>query len=70
MANNECINCSNPNPEHWFYCKKCGKHASGEKYSNNMWIRTERGKRTDIEFRDITMDEHIKEVEDSRNATG
>ena len=28
-----------------------------------MWMRTERGKRTDMEFRNITMDEHIQEVE-------
>jgi len=35
-----------------------------------MWVRTERGKRSDMEFRNITMDEHIKEVEESRNATG
>tara|TARA_R110001583_G_scaffold98607_2_gene243638 strand:+ start:811 stop:1020 length:210 start_codon:yes stop_codon:yes gene_type:complete len=69
MANN-CVHCSNPNPEEWFYCRQCGEHASNEKYSKNMWMRTERGKRTDMEFRNITMDEHIKEVEESRNATG
>ena len=33
-----------------------------------MWMRTERGKRTDMEFRNISMDEHIKEVEESNNA--
>ena len=32
-----------------------------------MWMRTERGKRTDMEFRNITMDEHIQEVEESRH---
>ena len=67
MADN-CVHCSNPNPESWFYCRKCGNHSSDEKYSKNMWMRTERGKRTDMEFRNITMDEHIKEVDDSRNA--
>ena len=34
-----------------------------------MWMRTERGKRTDMEMRNITMDEHIQEVEESRDAT-
>ena len=29
-----------------------------------MWMRTERGKRTDMEMRNITMDEHIQEAED------
>ena len=67
---NNCVHCSNPNPEDLFYCKQCGKHASNEKYSKNMWMRTERGKRTDMEMRNITMDEHIQEAEDHRNATG
>jgi hypothetical protein len=46
-----------------------GKRSSDVTFSTNMWMRTERGKRTDMEFRNITMDEHIKEVEESRNAT-
>ena len=33
-----------------------------------MWMRTERGKRTDMEFRNISMDQHIKEAEESKNA--
>ena len=58
----KCIHCSNPNPENWFYCRNCGKHASGDKYSQNMWMRTERGKRTDVEFSTQTMDESINEM--------
>ena len=68
MADN-CVHCSNPYPVNWFYCRDCGKRSSDVTFSTNMWMRTERGKRTDMEFRNITMDEHIKEVEDSRNAT-
>ena len=70
MANDGCINCSNPKPEELFYCRKSGKRSYEVVFSTNMWMRTERGKRTDMEFRNITMDEHIKEVEDSRNAKG
>tara|TARA_R100000329_G_C7472688_1_gene166498 strand:- start:218 stop:427 length:210 start_codon:yes stop_codon:yes gene_type:complete len=66
---NNCVHCSNPNPERWFYCRSCGKKSSETKYSTNMWMRTERGKRTDMEFRNITMDQHIKEVEESKNAS-
>ena len=62
-----CVHCSNPNPDNWFYCMDCGKRSSDVAFSTNMWMRTERGKRTDMEFRNITMDEHIKEVEESRD---
>ena len=64
---NKCAHCSKPNPEYWFYCRSCGKKSSEKKFSTNMWMRTERGKRTDMEFRNITMDEHIQEVEESRH---
>ena len=40
----------------------CGKHASENKYSQNMWMRTERGKRTDVEFSTQTIDESINEM--------
>ena len=58
----KCVHCFNPNPENWFYCKECGKRASKNKYSQNMWMRTERGKRTDIEFNTTTIDESIKKM--------
>ena len=66
MADN-CVHCSNPNPENWFYCRRCGEHASNERYSKNMWMRTERGKRSDIEFRTQTMDESVDEMNKERN---
>ena len=59
---NKCIHCNADNSENWFYCRSCGKHASGDKYSQNMWMRTERGKRTDVEFSTQTMDESINEM--------
>ena len=40
---NKCIHCNADNSENWFYCRSCGKHASNDKYSQNMWMRTERG---------------------------
>ena len=58
----KCVHCSSPNPENWFYCKECGERASKNKYSHNMWMRTERGKRTDIEFNTTTIDESIKKM--------
>jgi len=66
---NNCIHCSKPNPERWFYCRGCGERASEKKFSTNMWMMSEAGKRTDIEFRGMTMDEHIKEAEEVRNAS-
>ena len=62
----KCVHCSNPNPENWFYCRNCGKHSSGDKYSQNMWMRTERGKRTDVEFSTQTIDESINEMNNKR----
>ena len=58
----KCVHCSSPNPENWFYCKECGERASKNKYSQNMWMRTERGKRTDVEINTISMDESIKKM--------
>ena len=58
----KCIHCNADNSENWFYCRGCGKHASDDKYSQNIWMRTERGKRTDVEFSTQTMDESINEM--------
>ena len=55
----KCIKCNAPNPKQWFYCKKCGSRASEPTYTTNMFMGSEIGKRSDIEFSTISMDEHI-----------
>tara|TARA_R110002020_G_scaffold113877_2_gene262027 strand:- start:2727 stop:2972 length:246 start_codon:yes stop_codon:yes gene_type:complete len=57
-----CIHCETPNPERWFYCRSCGNKASEALYTTNLFMMSEAGKRTDMEFSSISMDEHIKSV--------
>jgi uncharacterized membrane protein YvbJ len=55
-----CTHCKAPNPDEWFYCRKCGKIASDTKFTTNLYMMSEIGKRTDIEFRTMTVEEDIK----------
>ena len=55
----KCIKCEAPNPEGWFYCRTCGEKTIMNEYSTNLWMRTERGARTDVEFSSVSMDSHI-----------
>jgi len=57
-----CVHCKNPNPERWFYCRACGKKASEAVYTTNLFMMSEAGKRTDMEFSSISMDKHIAKV--------
>ena len=57
-----CIHCETPNPEKWFYCRACGNKASEALYTTNLLMMSEAGKRTDMEFSSISMDEHISKV--------
>jgi hypothetical protein len=63
-----CIHCESPNPEEWFYCRGCGKRASDIKFTTNMYMMSEIGKRTDIEFRDTTIEQDIKDMNRRRYA--
>ena len=45
-----CVKCKTPNPEQWFYCRDCGNRASEPAYTTNMYMGSEIGKRSDIEF--------------------
>ena len=58
----KCIHCKEPNEGNWFYCKECGKQASEPKYTTNMWMMSQMGKRTDIELSSQTMDDNIKSM--------
>ena len=55
-----CIYCEIPNPDGWFYCKRCGNRASESKFTTNLYMISSIGKRTDIEFSTTTMDEVIE----------
>ena len=57
-----CINCKVSNPDEWFYCRKCGKRASESKFTTNLYMMSEIGKRTDIEFRTTTMEKDIEDM--------
>ena len=57
-----CKHCEAPNTEGWFYCKTCGERASSRKFTNVMFMRSETGKRTDIEFRTTSLEEDVKQV--------
>ena len=62
-----CINCKSPNPDQWFYCRKCGKKSSESKFTTNLYMMSEAGKRTDIEFSTTTIDEDIKSMNRRNN---
>jgi len=59
--NMKCVSCESPNPDQWFYCRSCGKKTSESKFTTNLYMRSEIGKRTDIEFSATTIDEDIKQ---------
>lgn len=57
-----CIHCKTPNPEQWFYCRSCGNKASESVYTTNLFMQSEIGKRSDIEFSTVSMDSHIDKL--------
>jgi hypothetical protein len=57
-----CVHCKNPNPERWFYCRACGEKASEAVYTTNLFMMSEAGKRTDMEFSSMSMNDHISKV--------
>ena len=61
-VNMNCIKCKSPNPEQWFYCRKCGSKASEPTYTTNMFMGSEIGRRSDIEFSEVSMDSHINKI--------
>ena len=65
-----CINCEEPNLEGWFYCRTCGKRASEPKFTTNMYMMSEAGKRSDVEFSTTTMDKTIERAKKERLKKG
>ena len=64
----QCQYCQKENSEGWFYCRSCGERASATKFTTNLWMMSETGKRTDVEFSPQTMGESIKEMRKNRYA--
>ena len=62
----ECQHCNTDNSENWFYCKACGKRASEPTYTTNLYMGSEIGRRTDIEFSSVTMGSHIDKIKKDR----
>ena len=62
----KCIHCKKPNPERWFHCRYCGEKASKPKFTTNLFMMSEMGKRKDIELRTTTIEEDIKDINKKR----
>ena len=56
------MHCKTPNPEQWFYCRSCGNKASESVYTTNLFMQSEIGKRSDIEFSTVSMNSHIDKL--------
>ena len=65
---NKCIHCNKENKNNWFYCRSCGKKASESKFTTNMWMTSDMGKRTDVEVSVQSMDQNISEMNRRRSA--
>ena len=61
-----CIHCSDPNPDNWFYCRSCGKKASKSKYSTQFIMRDSPWataiRKDQVGFSTISMDESVKSM--------
>ena len=65
---NKCIHCKKDNKDNWFTCRSCGKRASESKFTTNMWMTSDMGKRTDVELSVQSMDQNISEMNRRRSA--
>ena len=65
---NKCIHCKKDNKDNWFTCRSCGKRASESKFTTNMWMTSDMGKRTDVEISVQSMDQNISEMNRRKSA--
>ena len=65
---NKCIHCKKDNKDNWFTCRSCGKRASESKFTTNMWMTSDMGKRTDVEISVQSMNQNISEMNRRRSA--
>lgn len=64
----KCIHCNKENKEGWFYCRYCNKKASDSKFTTNMWMTSDMGKRTDVEVSMQSIDQNIAEMNRRKSA--
>ena len=64
----KCIHCKKDNKENWFTCRSCGKKASESKFTTNMWMTSQMGKRTDVEVSVQSIDQNIAEMNRRKSA--
>jgi len=65
---NKCIHCKKDNKDNWFTCRSCGKRASESKFTTNMWMASDMGKRTDVEVSVQSIDQNIAEMNRRKSA--
>ena len=58
----KCQHCKYPNEEGWFYCKDCGKRANESAFTTNMYMGSDIGRRSDIEFSTIDSETHMNNM--------
>ena len=56
------MHCDRENREGLFYCKYCGKKASESKFTTNLWMTSDLGKRTDVELSTQSMGDNIQKM--------
>ena len=61
-----CVHCSDPNPEGWFYCRSCGKRSSEPLYNTQFVIRESPWagaiRKDMIDFNMVSMDDSIRSM--------
>ena len=58
----KCQYCQHPNEERWFYCRACGERTSESSFTTNMFMVSEIGRRSDIEFSSIDVESHMNSI--------
>ena len=58
----KCMHCDKENREGWFYCKYCGKKASESKFTTNLWMTSDLGKRTDVELSTQSIQQNTERI--------
>tara|TARA_Y100000296_G_scaffold70929_1_gene85981 strand:+ start:138 stop:407 length:270 start_codon:yes stop_codon:yes gene_type:complete len=62
-----CIECSKPNPEGWFYCRSCGKRSSEPMYSTQFILRDSPWataiRKDQVGFSRVSMEDSVKSMQ-------
>ena len=63
-----CKKCDKENKSEKFYCSNCKCKLHSPKWTTNLFMISDIGKRTDMEFSETTIDESVKKMLKSRGA--